>query len=219
MRTVLCYGDSLTWGMNALTGERHHHEDQWPAVLGAELGDGVMVVNAGLNGRTTMFDDHGVAADRNGVRILPTILAPFEPIDVMVFMLGSNDLKTFISGSAVAIAQGIKRLVEITRTTVQYGGVPSPGILVVSPPEPLALGPSPSFPLLSPRTTEWHALASTLELLCRELGVAFFDSASVAAAEGGGDGVHLDAANSRAIGTALAPLVAELLAQREAKSA
>ena len=219
MRTVLCYGDSLTWGMNALTGGRHGHADLWPNVLATGLGQGVEVVNAGLNGRTTMFDDYSVAADRNGVRTLPTILATFEPIDVVVFMLGSNDLKTFISGSAIAVAQGVKRLVEITRGYAQFGGAATPDIVIVSPPEPLALGPSPAFPLLSPRTGEWSALAPALKRLSADLGVTFVDAATVATAQNGGDGIHLDAANTRAIGTALIPVVAALLAGREARAA
>ncbi len=219
MRTVLCYGDSLTWGVNAHTGARHRHEDRWPSVLEAGLGGATTVVNAGLNGRTTMFDDYGVAADRNGVRVLPTILATFEPIDVVIIMLGTNDLKTFVSGSAVAVAQGIKRLVEIARSTPQSGGAPAPAIVVVSPPEPLALGPSRSFPLLSPRTAEWAELAPGLAHLCGDLGVGFFDAATVASADGGGDGIHLNGPNTRAIGEALTPVVAELLAQREARSA
>ena len=95
---------------------------------------------AGLNGRTTMFDDYSVAADRNGVRTLPTILATFEPIDVVVFMLGSNDLKTFISGSAIAVAQGVKRLVEITRGYAQFGGAATPDIVIVSPGAPVRRG-------------------------------------------------------------------------------
>ena len=219
MHTVLCYGDSLTWGVNAHTGGRHRHEDRWPSVLEAGLGGGAVVVNAGLNGRTTMFDDYGVAADRNGVRVLPTILATFEPIDVVVFMLGTNDLKTFVSGSAVAVAQGVKRLVEIARSTPQSEAVPAPGIVVVSPPEPLSLGPIPSFPLLSPRTAEWGALAPGLGQLCRDLSVGFFDAATVASAAGGGDGIHLDVPNTRAIGAALVPVVADMLAQREARAA
>lgn len=218
MQTVLAYGDSLTWGVNALTGGRHRHGDLWPSVLAAGLGADVQVINAGLNGRTTMFDDYSVAPDRNGVRTLPTVLATFEPLDMVIIMLGTNDLKTFISGSAVAVAQGVKRLVEIIRGQPQMGGVPMPDIIIVSPPEPLALTPTPSFPLLSPRTAEWPALAPALSRLASDLGTGFLDAGPLATAEGGGDGIHLDAANTRAIGTALIPLVRDRLATRKAKS-
>ena len=66
MKTILCYGDSLTWGYSAVGPSRHAYEDRWPSVLQAELGGGVRVIAEGLNGRTTAFDDHLAGADRNG---------------------------------------------------------------------------------------------------------------------------------------------------------
>jgi lysophospholipase L1-like esterase len=211
MKTVLCYGDSLTWGMNAATWSRHAHEDLWPTVVGQRLGPDVLVINAGLNGRTTIFDDHAVAADRNGARVLPTVLATFEPIDAVVLMLGSNDLKTWISGSAVAAAQGMKRLVELVRTYSYLGQKAVPEVLLIAPPAVLTLGPTSDFPLQSPRTAEWPGLAPAYRRVAEELKIAFFDAGTVASAEGGGDGVHLDARNSRAIGEAVAPVIAGLL--------
>lgn len=219
MKTVLAYGDSLTWGMNARTLSRHAHEDLWPTVLGEELGSGVHVVNAGLGGRTTMFDDHAAAADRNGVRLLPTVLGTFEPLDLVIFMLGTNDLKPFINGSAIGAAQGIKRLAEITRTFPYVGGAKAPGVLIVSPPEPMELGPIAAFPLMSPRTNEWRGLAPAYRQVASDIGAEFFDAAPIAKGDAQSDGVHLDAANTRAIGEALAPIVARLLGITEAKAA
>jgi lysophospholipase L1-like esterase len=220
MKSILCYGDSLTWGMDAATGRRHAHDDLWPTVLGRSLGSDVAVVNAGLNGRTTMFDDYSAAADRNGARILPTMLGMHEPLDLVIIMLGSNDLKTFVCGSAVGIAQGVRRLLEIIRTFPYVGGsAVAPQVLVVSPPEPLLLGPSAGAPLLSPRSEEWKDLAPLFARVAKENGATFFDSATVATAEGGGDGIHLDAVNTRAIGIALAPISARMLGLDHAAAA
>jgi len=82
MKTVLCYGDSLTWGYNAENLSRHALADRWPSVLQAALGSGVNVIAEGLNGRTTAFDDHLADADRNGARLLPTLLATHTPLDL-----------------------------------------------------------------------------------------------------------------------------------------
>jgi lysophospholipase L1-like esterase len=210
MKTILAYGDSLTWGANAITGRRHRHEDQWPTVLEAELHGAARVVNASLGGRTTMFDDHGAAADRNGARILPTVLGMFEPIHLVIFMLGTNDVKTWVTGSAVGAAQGLKRLVEIARSFPYENGI-APGVLIVAPPGVEQRDPSPDFPLLSPRTNDIDRLGATYARLARDLGAVFFDAGTVASAKGGGDGVHLDAANTRAIGTALVDPVSALL--------
>ena len=57
MRTILCYGDSNTWGYDPVTGERLGREERWPGVLARELGDGYAVIEEGLNGRTTVWDD------------------------------------------------------------------------------------------------------------------------------------------------------------------
>jgi lysophospholipase L1-like esterase len=218
MKSILCYGDSLSWGMNAATLGRHAHADLWPTVLGRRLGEGVVVVNASLGGRTTMFDDHAAATDRNGVRLLPTVLGMHEPLDLVIFLLGTNDLKPFINGSAVGAAQGIKRLCEIVRTFPYGGGAAAPAVLIVAPPEPLDLGPNPRFPLLSPRSNEWSGLAPAYRQVARDVGAEFFDAAGVATARDGGDGVHLDAANTRAIGEALAPVVARMLSLTEASA-
>ena len=217
MKTVLAYGDSLTWGMDARNGTRHAHADQWPSVLEARLGGGARVINAGLNGRTTMFDDYAVAADRNGARVLPTILATFDPIDLVIIMLGSNDMKTWVGGSAVAAAQGVRRLVEIIGAFPYVGAHPAPRVLILAPPKLEQLGPSAAFPLLSPRSPE--SLVEIYAELARLTGAAFFDAATVASAVGGGDGVHLDAANTRAIGEALVPIVAGLLEINTVKAA
>ena len=88
MKTILCYGDSLTWGYDAETLGRHALEDRWPSVLQKALGEGVHVIAEGLNGRTTAYDDHLADCDRNGARILPTILQSHAPLDLVIIMLG-----------------------------------------------------------------------------------------------------------------------------------
>jgi lysophospholipase L1-like esterase len=219
MKTILCYGDSLTWGFNARTASRHAHDDQWPTVLEMRLGGAARVINASLGGRTTMFDDYAAAPDRNGARILPTVLGMHDPLDLVILMLGTNDLKTFIGGSAVGAAQGMSRLVEIIRSFPYEFDAPAPKVLVISPPRVDELGPTSEFPLRSPRTGDGAELASAYALVAQTSGAGFFDAATVASARGGGDGVHLDAANTRAIGEALAPVVANMLGLTQARAA
>jgi lysophospholipase L1-like esterase len=219
MKTVLCYGDSLTWGMNAATMTRHAYEDRWPTVVEMKLGGAVRMINASLGGRTTSFDDHSVVADRNGVRILPTILGTFDPIDLVVFMLGTNDMKAWINGSAVAAAQGMKRLVEIVRTYPYEDNPPAPKVLIVSPPPASELAPFGKFPLLSPRTGEGTDLPAKYKVVAETTGCEFFDAATVSSTKGGTDGVHLDAQNTRAIGEALAPIIARMLGITQTRAA
>ncbi|TIX31533.1 MAG: arylesterase, partial [Mesorhizobium sp.] len=134
MKTILCYGDSLTWGYDAASLGRHALEDRWPSVLKAALGDGVEVIAEGLNGRTTAFDDHLAGADRNGARVLPTMLTSHAPIDLIVIMLGANDMKPWIHGNPVAAKQGMQRLIDIVRGHDYPFGWAAPQILIVAPP-------------------------------------------------------------------------------------
>ena len=93
MKTVLCYGDSLTWGYDAENLGRHAFDDRWQSVLQKALGGEVNVIAEGLNGRTTAYDDHLADCDRNGATLLPTILHSHAPLDLVIIMLGTNDLR------------------------------------------------------------------------------------------------------------------------------
>src|SRR5690606_22464755 len=128
------YGDSLTWGFRPDGSGRHAYGDRWPSVLQAGLGEAALVIPEGLNGRTTIFDDYAAGADRNGARILPTILMTHVPVDLIVVMLGSNDRKPWIAGHAQAAKQGMQRLVDIIRRFDYLLNEEPPEILMVAPP-------------------------------------------------------------------------------------
>jgi len=208
MKTVLCYGDSLTFGTDpAVMGGRHAYEDRWPTALGEALGvDKVRIVAEGLGGRTTVFDDFSSPADRNGARILPTLLASHSPLDCVVIMLGTNDMKSYLSGSALAAAMGMKRLVEIIRTYPYAETAAVPSVVLVAPPLCVRTDHADLSPMFRHGLVESHLLAGLYERVAREIGCGFFDAASVAHASPL-DGVHLDAGNTRAIGAGVAPIV------------
>lgn len=210
MRTVLCYGDSLTWGYDAAGPGRHAPEDRWPNVLQAALGADVAVIAEGLNGRTTAFDDHLGSADRNGARILPVLLTTHSPIDLVILMLGSNDMKPWVSGRAISAKQGIGRLVDIIRGHVYPLNEDAPDILIVAPP-PLVETGDPDFAAMFEGGIEQsHMLASLYSDLADQISCGFFDAGS-AAQTTPLDGVHLDAANTRAIGRGMEPIVRVML--------
>jgi len=210
MKTVLCYGDSLTWGYDAETVSRHALADRWPSVLQAALGSGVNVIAEGLNGRTTAFDDYLADADRNGVRLLPTLLATHTPVDLVIIMLGANDMKPFISGYAYGSKQGMERLVDIARRHVDVFAAIPPQVLVVSPPPQSATADADFAAMFDGGIAESRKLAGLYREVADANGCGFFDAGTVAATTPL-DGVHLDAANTRAIGTALAPIVRQML--------
>lgn len=214
-RTVLCFGDSLTWGWvpadPPLPSTRYPRAQRWPGVLADALGADVTVLEEGLSGRTTTADDP-TDPRLNGAAALPALLATHMPLDLVVIMLGTNDTKAWFGRTAFDVAAGASVL--LGQVVASAGGVgttyPAPRALLVAPP-PLGEISDPWF-----RATFDRGQATTRELaghyraLAAFSGAAFFDAGSVIATDGV-DGVHFTAQNNADLGAALAPVVRELL--------
>jgi lysophospholipase L1-like esterase len=210
MKTILCYGDSLTWGYSAERPGRHALDDRWPSVLKAGLGGGVHIIAEGLNGRTTAFDDHLADCDRNGARILPTLLQTHAPLDLVIFLLGSNDMKPAVHGTALAAMQGMRRLVSIVKRHAYPLDAEAPAVLVVAPPPLCETADQEFAAMFAGGVEQSRMLGSLYSDLADEAGCGFFDASSVAKTTPI-DGVHLDAENTRAIGKALIPIAKMML--------
>jgi Lysophospholipase L1 and related esterases len=210
MKSVLCYGDSLTWGYDPQNLDRHPYEDRWPSVLQKALGPSVNVIAEGLNGRTTAYDDHLADAERNGVKLLPSVLESHAPIDLVIIMLGTNDMKRGVAGTAFAAVKGMERLVKLIRHHEWGFGYDAPDILLVSPPPICETANVPFAAMFRGALDESAMLASLYRDLADETGCGFFDAGSVARTTPL-DGIHLDAENTRVIGRGLEPVVRMML--------
>lgn len=101
MRSIMCYGDSNTWGYNPATGSRFSRDGRWTGVLRQELSDGYEIIEEGLNGRTTVWNDP-IEGYKNGKEQLIPCLETNKPLDMVIIMLGTNDLKVlFLSRHAI----------------------------------------------------------------------------------------------------------------------
>ncbi len=209
-RTVLCFGDSNTWGYEPGSGARYPRAVRWTGVLAAELGAGWHVLEGGLNGRTTVFDDP--LGDKNGLRHLGPVLESAAPVDAVVVVLGTNDLKTRFRASAYEIAEGAGRLVDAVRASAAGPAGGAPAVLLVAPP-PLAT--LEGWAARDPDAFEgfeegWRDALATSSRFARQYarvarvrGVAFLDAgAYVATSEV--DGVHWTVAGHAAFGRAVA---------------
>jgi lysophospholipase L1-like esterase len=145
MKTILCYGDSNTHGTKPIDFDmletefvpshyRYAREKRWTGVLQRELGSEFLVIEEGLNSRTTVFGDPTEGLYRNGLVYLTPCLESHAPVDLVVLMLGTNDLKLKFSATAFDIAKGIGVLID----TIQKSGTGvdgnEPEILVLCPP-------------------------------------------------------------------------------------
>lgn len=132
MKHVLCYGDSNTWGYQAVTGERFSEEERWTCLLQKKLGSEYYIYENGMNARTTAFSDE-LEPYRNGAEeIIPAIMVT-EPLDLIVFMLGTNDTKHYLGVNGFTIARGMELLVQKAKSYFLSQGKEVPRILIAAP--------------------------------------------------------------------------------------
>ena len=222
---VVCFGDSNTWGYDAFSPNadvnctrRYGEARRWPRILAKHLGDGFAVIEEGLNGRTTMVDDPFMTDyDANGRRALPAILHSHKPVDVVVLMLGTNDLKAHLGLSPTQITKGAGTLAS----DVLSGGLgrtpAGPRVLVVAP---AIVWDHEAWAFVGAREkAKKCAAAFAAEAAAR--GVSFLDANLVCAipdpkvrngAPTFGDGIHLSPRNCEALGDAIAAKITDMLA-------
>ena len=205
VRTVLCFGDSNTYGsIPGEPGGRFASDVRWPGLLAHELGDSWRVVEEGLPGRTTVFDDP-LSPYRRGADCLPPCLASHAPLDAVVIFLGTNDLKARLAAEASDIAAGVGLL---TQTVLDSRCGPcgeTPRVLVLGLPR-LGATLGPEF-----KDAERKAagLPRHLAQEATAIGVELLDLSEVVAYSGI-DGYHLDAAGHREVGESVARRLAAM---------
>ena len=133
-KTILCYGDSNTYGYNPLNGLRYSKETRWTGCLQELLGEEFSVIEEGCNGRTAVFKDPEEGW-KNGYDYLKPCLNSHKPVDIVILMLGSNDLKTTFVATAKEIANGVEILVDTIKTFTKEKQGFEPVIILLSPPE------------------------------------------------------------------------------------
>ncbi|MGB7970276.1 MAG: SGNH/GDSL hydrolase family protein [Methanobacterium sp.] len=133
-KTILCYGDSITWGYNPVNPNRMTLDERWTGVLSKGLGEDYKVIEEGLNGRTTIRDDPFNNSYKNGLKYLVPCLESHKPIDLCILLLGTNDLKKRFGLSAIEIAHGIRVLIDTIKKSAAGPCGLAPEILLMVPP-------------------------------------------------------------------------------------
>lgn len=132
MKRIVCFGDSNTWGYNPLNGERYPENIRWPSVMANMLGMEYSVIEEGLNGRTTVFNDP-VEDFRNGSDYIIPCLNTNKPVDLVILMLGTNDMKSIFNANPFFITKGMAKLVDMVQKSESGKNGTSPKILVAAP--------------------------------------------------------------------------------------
>lgn len=149
--------------------------------------------------------------NRDGSAYLAPCIESHSPLDLIIFMLGTNDTKPLYSARPAEIAQGMGRLIRIAKDPNLYMGMPVPKILVAAPvplnETALTLADGITTPEMIRKTEE---LAAAYAPMCAMYGAAFIDLGQVAKASNL-DGVHLLPEAHEAIAQAYAEKVRELI--------
>lgn len=213
---IVCFGDSNTHGYCAEStdcadgGDRFNENERWTCLLQKALGEEYLVLEEGLSGRTTVFDDP-LHESMSGLDVITSCLMSHEPVDLLVIMLGTNDTKARLGVNAACIALGMERLVMKAKSIMAWKDG-RPNILVIAPPHIHEdLYQIPAGDAMGPGCPEKSAgLAPRYAELCQRLGCTFLD------AEGVGefnhhDGMHLTRKGHAALAAKLAEIVPTLV--------
>jgi lysophospholipase L1-like esterase len=216
MKNILCFGDSNTWGYDpagtagAPYVVRHPHDVRWTGVLARELGADFRVIEEGQNGRTTVHDDPFTIC-RKGKDYLPACLESHKPLDLVIMMLGSNDLKLIFNVPAMEIAAGAGVLAKMILGSDAGLKAKAPKLLLICPPAVVDMSRAPDIAeKFGDAAQRSRRLPRHYEALAGQLGCAYLNSQEIVETSLI-DGIHLEAGEHLKLGKAVAGMVREML--------
>jgi lysophospholipase L1-like esterase len=209
-RTVLCFGDSNTHGSPPVphlgASGRYDRNTRWPGLLATHLGPDWHVIEEGHPGRTTVHDDPIEGAHRNGITVLPSMLESHKPLDVVILMLGTNDLKGRFSVNPTDIALSLERLIGVIRSFACGPNGTAPGILLVAPPPIVEIGCLAE--MFEGGQAKSHGISAAIAAAAARANVSFLDAGAHIAVSPI-DGIHYDEGAHRTLATVLGRAVIE----------
>lgn len=208
MKTILCYGDSNTWGHHAPLGDRFDENTRWGGRLRTLLGDEYRVIEEGQRGRTTVWDDP-VENRLSGLTYLWPCLDSHAPIDLVVIMLGTNDCKPYFGLHPQNIADGAGRLVDMVQKCAFGPNDTAPKVLLISPIS-ITAGDFYSYLFSEKEAAKSLGFPAAYRTVAERYGCAFLDAAELAQPDPA-DGIHLTAEGHAALAQAVAKKVKEIL--------
>jgi len=209
MINILCYGDSNTWGHNPVDCTRI--EKRWTKILADMLGKDYNVIEEGLCGRTTVFDD-AFSCGRNGLKLFLPIMSSHQPLDLIIIMLGTNDMQRQFAIPPKDIARGVREIVRVAKNPMNNEMYPTPKILVISP---ILIEKSIMSGFFDEMFGEESVeisrkLGAAMKNMAEEENVYFLDAAQYAKASEL-DGIHMNPENHRLLAEAVYSRITEII--------
>jgi lysophospholipase L1-like esterase len=213
MKSILCYGDSNTWGADPNTNPsaRFDLHTRWPGVLRDTLGTGWWVIEEGLSARTSVHDDP-IERNRNGLLQLEPCLTTHKPIDIVVMMLGTNDLKHRFNLIPYDIAWGVRLLCDLILASSVGSNAKPPELILIAPPITVAPADMRYAAVFQGAEEKSKHLADLYAAHAEELKCHFLNAGDVVISSSI-DGVHFDASEHRKLGQHVAAYIQKHFAQ------
>lgn len=209
MKNIFCYGDSNTWGFDPVTWGRYEYADRWTSVLQDKLGEEYFVTVNALQGRTTAWE-HPFLPFRNGKDHLMMLLESNAPLDLVIVMLGTNDIISMLNLSAEESSSGMLSLVRIIYQSLSGPDGKIPKIMIISPP---VIGNLSGYMSLyyNSRKDESKKLAEYHKTFSDQFGCSFINSNDfIKVCEP--DGLHISRDSQKILGLKVAEEVKIILA-------
>ena len=208
---ILCFGDSNTHGYCADPcdcadgGARFNEDERWTCLLGKALGDEYLIIEEGLGGRTTVFEDP-YTEGLSGLSYIYPCMKSHDPISLLIIMLGTNDTKERFNANPTCISMALERLIKKAKTVNAWAN--KPNILIVAPPH---IHPEHSDAAMGPGCSEKsRALAFLYRAVCERQDCAFLDAEGIAEFNQI-DHMHLTKNGHTALAKKLSEIVPELV--------
>ena len=212
IKNVMFYGDSNTWGYQ---GDDPTHrldaDKRFTGVVAAQFPD-IHFIEEGLCGRTTCNIDP-IDPGRNGMEMLPMLLATHDPLDLVIIMLGTNDSKGMYGHSPFTISEGLDRTIKLIQNPAVWSNtMTKPQIMLVAPPQIGGdIANSVYYGMFDEKSAELvRALPARYRALAEKYGCAFVDGSAVTAAKCS-DQVHMVAEEHAVLATLIADKLREML--------
>lgn len=187
---ILCFWDSLTWGYIPGSAHQRFSEDiRFPKVLQKLLGKDFEIIEEGLNSRTLVNEDTRPWKEgRNGSQYIIPCLDTHDPLDLVILMLGTNELKYKFQNSTEKIGELLEtHFIKIIHNRKSQFQNKYPQVLIIS------------LPLINEKTNYakeryiwWHEKSKKLKKIYHNIAKTnncyFIDASELTVGE---DWVHL----------------------------
>lgn len=207
-RSLLCFGDSNTHGTppmdSVLSQDRFGVDVRWPCIMQSQLAPDWIVIEEGHPGRTTVHDDPINGIHKNGIRMLPALLETHRPLDLIVIMLGTNDLQHRFGVNATEIALALGKIVETIKLSTSGINQNAPEILLVSPPPVIQAGCLAD--VFQNSGDNANTLSVAIANIAKQHNIPHFDAGAHITVSPI-DGVHFDAESHITLGQVMAETI------------